>query len=388
MDINLKRKLQNRGAQRAFRERKEKHLADLEARVVEQAEQLEAFRTLCERLHAENHALRRGEAVPSTELPSATPSVATDSAAPLPAASEAPPAVDLTLPPLPPPSQPFTFQSLPQPLPQPAPLNAGTTPFPPIPTYEMAPSNSLPPPTQSTVRPNTPLDVDMLNMDMNFDFDFDAPVDLDAAVPLPPFLQDLFDSFGDGGMGVGTAGALMSGEKVAVPQIVAPRKYDTEVEEGDDVCPGDEDDVAPLTAENMPCPECDFSVVRCVVARISCSCSQAHPPSLPHSCALPLPWRPPTIGKDVASKDVWVSQKAWAKLCSHPLFSQCDVVRLLHPFSVVPPSRVADSPPPLAIRTSSAPSCATTRVARTTAGSSSPRRMSVRCSGAFQRERE
>lgn len=44
LDADAKRKLQNRAAQRAFRERKEKHMADLEERVKTQEAQLEAFR--------------------------------------------------------------------------------------------------------------------------------------------------------------------------------------------------------------------------------------------------------------------------------------------------------------------------------------------------------
>lgn len=44
LDADAKRKLQNRAAQRAFRERKEKHLADMEARVKVQDVELEELR--------------------------------------------------------------------------------------------------------------------------------------------------------------------------------------------------------------------------------------------------------------------------------------------------------------------------------------------------------
>jgi hypothetical protein len=44
-----KRKLQNRAAQRAFRERKEKHVRDLEDKVAAQAEQMGFMRDMLER---------------------------------------------------------------------------------------------------------------------------------------------------------------------------------------------------------------------------------------------------------------------------------------------------------------------------------------------------
>lgn len=137
---------------------------------------------------------------------------------------------------------------------------------------------------------------------MDLNFDFDAPFDLSDALPLPPLFQNLFDYDqyavpleGD----LNDAGAPMQGVSGMSTSQIADEDY------GDEACPGDDDDPVPLGADKMPCPECDFSVV---------------------SCQLPLPWRPPTIGREIADKDVWQSQKAWAKLCSHPLFSQCDVV--------------------------------------------------------------
>lgn len=49
LDLDTKRKLQNRAAQRSFRERKERHLADLERKVVDQAHHIAALTNICER---------------------------------------------------------------------------------------------------------------------------------------------------------------------------------------------------------------------------------------------------------------------------------------------------------------------------------------------------
>ncbi|KAK4706083.1 AP-1-like transcription factor, partial [Phenoliferia sp. Uapishka_3] len=291
-----KRKLQNRAAQRAFRERKEKHVKDLEDRVVAQENQLELFRDMLERLNAENQALRRGEEVPVShfELPPPmakleppvmkhdSPSSATEAPEHNQSPTDAAFALrelDLTA---------FTV-----------PASASASASEPVPTtfYNsldpiLAPSKLPVQPMGSTpFLPPPPVDP---NFDLNnFEFDFDAPFDFSSAIPLPPLYQDLFNqSF-----------PMNSPVPVAVP-------FDYEQTDAEEDCPGDDDDL-PLPNGRIPCdkPECDFSLI---------------------SCALPIPWRPPAINKETPPKDVWVCTQAWAKLCSHPMFGDCDVDELCH----------------------------------------------------------
>jgi hypothetical protein len=59
LDADAKRKLQNRAAQRAFRERKEKHLADMEARVKVQDIELAELRKAIQRYAAFPHCFAR-----------------------------------------------------------------------------------------------------------------------------------------------------------------------------------------------------------------------------------------------------------------------------------------------------------------------------------------
>lgn len=147
----------------------------------------------------------------------------------------------------------------------------------------------------------------------NFDeatFDFDAPFDFSETMPLPPLFSSLAEEFelmgslGDGGGG-GVSGATLPASTNPATGMNAPG-LDGEV---DDVCPNEEDEPPLLPGNRIPCdkPECDFTAV---------------------SCALPVPWRPPTVAGD--DKNLWVAQKCWAKLCSHPLFSLCDSVSSEH----------------------------------------------------------
>mgnify|MGYP001589895498 FL=1 len=148
------------------------------------------------------------------------------------------------------------------------------------PTSGYAPANYLAP------TPTNPSD--------DLTFDFDAPFDFTTAVPLPPLFQDLFDA--------------------SFPAASLPPTDDMV----DDFCPDDTEDAPGLPGGRLPCdkPECDFSVI---------------------SCALPMPWRPQAVDRGVGEKETWVCKQAWGKLCSHPMFGQCDVVRF--PFSFLPRAR-------------------------------------------------
>lgn len=142
--------------------------------------------------------------------------------------------------------------------------------------------------------PPAPVDTAMPSFD-DLSFDFDAPFDFSESITLPP----LFSSLLDGGGGAVAGTGQTAGDARAPPTSDA---YE------DDTCPGeDDDDPTPLPGGRIPCdkPECDFSN---------------------QSCMLPIPWRPPTVSDE---KHLWLAQKCWAKLLSHPLFSQVDAVRTL-----------------------------------------------------------
>ncbi|KAI5477338.1 bZIP transcription factor (AP-1) [Pseudohyphozyma bogoriensis] len=294
-DLEQKRKVQNRAAQRAFRERKENHVKELEDKVAEQDRMLSNYRDIIERLHVENQALRRGEQVAPTEF---------------------------TL--SPPPSHQNTISPPPPPAPIPAPVMTKPTSPPPV-------TNVLPPPPPSNIDPSIsnasnptpfslpipapPIDPALSQIQPNldftnnaqFDFDFDAPFDFTDSVPLPPLFQDLFDTYS------ASLGPNPVGGSAVENGTAAAASEDHQMSEADDYCPGDEelDDEMALPNGRLPCdkPECDFSVV---------------------SCALPIPWRPPALPRETREKDTWVCKQAWAKLCSHPLFGECDVDELCH----------------------------------------------------------
>ncbi|GAA6004916.1 hypothetical protein JCM11491_002277 [Sporobolomyces phaffii] len=333
LDADAKRKLQNRAAQRAFRERKERHVVDLEEKVVQQEAELAQCHELIEqsvpvrlellcsvpladrrdslaRLRAENEALRRGEnPVPtpsslktgnSASPPDVKPALETrlsSGASPsfhhiLNEPSEAPPA-------------PARFES------------ASTSPsllLPTVPT-DTTPSVS----SQSPMPPPPPA---IAALDGNFDssFDFDAPFDFSESMALPPLFASLLDDLSlppstdtDGNVtrvppydpesaSIDTAMSLGRGASTnpnSMRDVVDP---DADADADAD---SDDEDPPALPLGRIPCdkPECDFTAV---------------------SCALPIPWRPPNAPTGAGDKDLWIAQKCWAKLVSHPLFDRCD----------------------------------------------------------------
>ncbi|CEQ42566.1 SPOSA6832_04384, partial [Sporobolomyces salmonicolor] len=295
LDSDVKRKLQNRAAQRAFRERKEKHVSDLEDKVAAQESELAQCRELIEQLRAENEALRRGDSVPSVlsgESPFAQRTLPSSDR------TGSPPDVKPSLDsPAPVSSSPSFANILAGPSPQaacgaaPPPPNVLPPPapaaFPSPPEQQLQPSTSAPPFAIEQQSSAPVLDIDMTGLD-DLSFDFDAPFDFSDSISLPPIFSSLMDD-------------------LVLPPSVPPSTVPSAVVYSDDVCPGEDDEPPPLPNGRIPCdkPECDFTAV---------------------SCALPIPWRPPqATGND---KDLWVAQKCWAKLLSHPLFVQCDSVRL------------------------------------------------------------
>ncbi|GAA5923747.1 hypothetical protein JCM3775_000493 [Rhodotorula graminis] len=294
LDAEAKRKLQNRAAQRAFRERKEKHTADLEERVKVQEAQLDAFKEILRRLLAENEALRAGANPPRTAVtvdltaPSApdhdlTPApVDTTTNVPGPTHTTSPedvkPAVSRT-----PTSGPT------DPNPSPSHFTPVSTSQPPPPVAQ--PLDTVAPPhAPASVPTAAPLvDTAMPAFD-DLNFDFDAPFDFSDSIALPPLFTSMIDGADAAGSGV-APGPAQPG--------APPRAHDAY---DDDACPGDDDDDEPpaLPEGGIPCAECDFSQ---------------------QSCSLPIPWRPPTVSDE---KNLWLAQKCWAKLLSHPLFSQVD----------------------------------------------------------------
>ncbi|KAK4055530.1 BZIP domain-containing protein [Microbotryomycetes sp. JL201] len=307
LDLNTKRKLQNRAAQRSFRERKERHLQDLERRVIDQTEQITALKSVCQkmrdgRLFIENQTLHTGQPVQrgAVQISNGTlPSPESTSNA-------SPPRTGRTM--------PTSAMTLSAPA---ATMNATATSS--TPSLDRKPSIdevSPVPPMLSSFEPAAGVTQDSPYLNQSTsgivtapsyaqtdnmspsDFDFDAPFDISDAVPLPPLFQSFLDQY--------TASLADPQTEVKVGNETGRGSSQTPYDSVamDDACPGIDDEPPPLPNGKLPCPECDFSSV---------------------SCALPMPWRPPNIDKGIASKDVWVSQKAWAKLCSHPLFHQCDV---------------------------------------------------------------
>lgn len=199
-------------------------------------------------------------------------------------------------------------------LPPPLPSTGATLPLvlPPAPDSTTGSLATFPAPNgvktfnNGTTQLDAQLDVDMSNIEL-LDFDFDAPfAEFDASLPLPPLFQSLF---GTPFLDEPTAPQDTSLNGAAYSHTHSPSSAINDDELGDDVCPGegDDDEPPPLPNGRIPCdkPECDFSSI---------------------SCALPIPWRPPSVAPNLPAKEVWVAQTAWAKLCSHPLFGQCDVV--------------------------------------------------------------
>ncbi|GAA5973507.1 hypothetical protein JCM8115_006090 [Rhodotorula mucilaginosa] len=314
LDAEKKRKLQNRAAQRAFRERKEKHVTELEERVKLQEEQLREFVLAIRSLAAENEALRRGEDPPVTDVPSSAlnydlssnPAVGMTStpssglaASPTEVKPRAQPRRSKKTAATPPEPVKAENAQLPIPVlppPPPPPLERPASSLDLLARASQAPDSTLPLPPELSV----PLPT-------NFDeatFDFDAPFDFSETMPLPPLFSSLAEEFElmgtlGGGGGGGVSGATLPASTNPAAGMNAPG-LDGEV---DDVCPNEEDEPPLLPGNRIPCdkPECDFTAV---------------------SCALPVPWRPPTVAGD--DKNLWVAQKCWAKLCSHPLFPLCD----------------------------------------------------------------
>ncbi|GAA5860494.1 hypothetical protein JCM8547_000321 [Rhodosporidiobolus lusitaniae] len=283
LDVDAKRKLQNRAAQRAFRERKEKHLSDLEARVETQEKQLSEFREVLRSLMAENEALRRGEQPPPIQVPLAlleTPSEG---------APSGPPSVETSAR-----ARSFSGSPVEETKPNIRVSPQTTSPPPPAPAFSLpsafAHDIAAPPPPAMEqpfppVQPLTPhaplLDIDMSALD-SLQFDFEEPFEFSDSIMLPP----LFDT-------------LSSDPSLALLSLPSTTNPSTSTVDGD----ADEDDPPPLPNGRIPCdkPQCDFSAT---------------------SCLLPIPWRPPPASGD--DKNWWVAVKCWAKLLSHPLFEQCD----------------------------------------------------------------
>ncbi|GAA6046853.1 hypothetical protein JCM3770_005676 [Rhodotorula araucariae] len=315
LDADAKRKLQNRAAQRAFRERKEKHLADLEERVKAQEAQLEAFRETVRRLSAENDALRAGENPPRTVIPPYLELVAHSRAASAFASASPPhpPPIPSVL--LPAPSSPEDVKPEFSPDVTPNPSGAAASPYRvPESTPSPAPADQsfsatlagpvvpAPVPEPSAIPYFAPGDIDMAALD-DLKFDFDAPFDFSDSIALPPLFSSLLEEANTPAAplaGKPSTADLARADPIAPPP--ASDSYDG------DACPGEDDDEEPPALPNgrIPCdkPECDFS-------------SQ--------SCMLPIPWRPPTVSDE---KNLWLAQKCWAKLLSHPLFSQVDADEL------------------------------------------------------------
>jgi hypothetical protein len=170
--------------------------------------------------------------------------------------------------------------------------------------------SSAPVPSQPPVSHISP---DLVGFDSSFDFD--APFDFSESMALPPLFASLLDDLNlppstntDPNNAQLSTDVSMNLDPISSssnPTHFHP-VTSTIVEESVEE-PSDEDDPPPLPLGRIPCdkPECDFTAV---------------------SCALPIPWRPPNAPVGSEDKDLWIAQKCWAKLVSHPLFDRCDPV--------------------------------------------------------------
>ncbi|GAA6062574.1 hypothetical protein JCM10212_004887 [Sporobolomyces blumeae] len=311
LDTEAKRKLQNRAAQRAFRERRERHVADLEEKVSQQESELARCRNVIALLRQENEALRRGQNPPSV-VSNDTP-YSESSAAP----AQTPPSPNpVHHPPQRPPNMPsrsfihilndadapptarqgfssavdgasFSFPSA-----APPSLLASSPP-------SLDPSMPLPP----------PLPLSNVEIDTSQPFDFDAPFDFSESMALPPLFVSMLDEIAlppppDPSAPPSFVAAIAAGSRRPdLPECGCAEDQANSNDVGPDLESLNDDDPPALPNGRIPCdkPECDFTAV---------------------SCALPIPWRPPNaLGLD---KDLWIAQKCWAKLVSHPLFDRCD----------------------------------------------------------------
>ncbi|GAA5848737.1 hypothetical protein JCM3766R1_006585 [Sporobolomyces carnicolor] len=334
LDADAKRKIQNRAAQRAFRERKERRVIELEDKVVKQEAELAQCRDIIRQLQQENEALRMGRVpspgrpwtLPTTESPSdVKPALVTSPHdRPVPSSSSS------------------SFQTILNKDVSPRPVASTTTPNPsslsrPITDTEPQPydlhdgsgpvkgngdvDDGASPASMTTTKPSL--------YDGNAAaFDFDAPFDFSESMALPSLFASLLDDLalppsnnvdatsaapslsrpnGTDGIGPGDD-TVMSG--VATERGGGGRETENRVPGGGGGGGGDgdgddDDDPPPLPLGRIPCdkPECDFTAV---------------------SCALPIPWRPPNAPDGSDDKHLWIAQKCWAKLVSHPLFDKCD----------------------------------------------------------------
>ncbi|GAA5866503.1 hypothetical protein JCM3774_004705, partial [Rhodotorula dairenensis] len=267
-------------------------------------------------LAAENEALRRGEDPPVTAVPSSTLNydLTANHAGPSSASPSGPATSPVETKPLGPAatrSKKAAQNRLPPVL-----AENGDLPLPVLPPHSSArPTSSLDLLARASQAPNStspgstlPVPPELsVPMSTNFDeatFDFDAPFDFSESMPLPPLFSSLASEY-ELAASIGGGGGGGSGAASPATTNSATRTSPSGGDGGDvdDVCPNEEDEPPLLPGNRIPCdkPECDFTAV---------------------SCALPVPWRPPTVAGD--DKNLWVAQKCWAKLCSHPLFPLCD----------------------------------------------------------------
>lgn len=332
LDADAKRKIQNRAAQRAFRERKERRVFDLEEKVNLQEAELARCREIINLLREENEALRRGENPPVTTVTFRAEEIGNSASPPdvKPSRLEEGTTRPANA------ASPSFHNILNDPTEDPA-STASTTPFERAPSIDhqpgrrsgtTSPANATaiqPLPLERKVTPNLD-DLDLLKLDPSFDFD--APFDFSESMALPPLFASLLDDLslppsvntdssapsslngssriaiiGDQPMAsfsseISIAG---NGERSAAIGDTSSVSERTIGHENED----DEDDPPPLPLGRIPCdkPECDFTAV---------------------SCALPIPWRPPNAPSGSEDRDLWIAQKCWAKLVSHPLFDRCD----------------------------------------------------------------
>ncbi|KAH8930178.1 hypothetical protein BT69DRAFT_1255585 [Atractiella rhizophila] len=293
-----KRKEQNRAAQRAFRERKEKYVRELEDKLGFANSENREMKEYINDLENEVAALRNKMTLLQQQLPSFQGTNQQRQS-----------------PPFHPPSQPTTQSPQFQPQPQP------TSQSPPQPQQHIPAATQHHPDLNSSTNLDTSvpmtattdelsgsgsgsegmegmeamegmegMDLSLPSIPLDFDLDTISPSFL--SLPLPP----LFFS-------------TVLPPTTSTSRPPTPSLLDTDRDGQGERGEVDEDEDLDSLPPALVCdkPECNFDAL---------------------SCALPSPWRPPPTREGREEKDVVSCERAWAKLASHPEFKQCNVDEL------------------------------------------------------------
>lgn len=154
-------------------------------------------------------------------------------------------------------------------------------------------------------------------VEYNFD-DFDEST-LDPNVPLPPLFAQLFERPFSLPQFTDTPASETPGSPES-ESILASGKRPSMTTSTIDL---DED-----SSDSSPASQTQTRIQAGTATRAGCDKPECNFDAV--SCALPAPWRPPPVTEGADPRELLGCKQAWAKLCSHPLFDDCDVDELCH----------------------------------------------------------